>query len=76
MLVASSVFAGDYRMPLVLSLRPSWTGTGEYIRVDGPCVIRLSEIRGNAVRLAIEAEKSVHVLRGSLEQNGGKGDGR
>jgi carbon storage regulator CsrA len=51
---------------LVLSRKESQT-----IVIDGPCVVRVHEIRKGQVRLAIEAPAAVRVRRGELVQRGG-----
>lgn len=41
----------------------------ECITVDGPAKIIIQKITGTTVRLAIEADRSVTVLRGELTSN-------
>jgi carbon storage regulator CsrA len=49
------------RMMLVLSRRQ-----GEGIVIDGPCVVTVAQIQGNRVKVTIEAERGVKVLRKEL----------
>ena len=62
---------------LVLTMRPAWTGTDQYIRVDGPCIIRVQEVHRNNVKISLEADPSVKILRGQLDttEEGGNGKG-
>lgn len=47
----------------------------EKIVVDGPCTITVTQLRGRSVRLGIEAEKDVVVLRGEIAKEEGKDAG-
>ena len=38
----------------------------ETIHVDGPCVITLCDVRGDKVRLGLQADRSVNIIRGEL----------
>lgn len=49
------------RMMLVLSRRQ-----GEGIVTDGACVVTVAQIQGNRVKVTIEAERGVKVLRKEL----------
>ncbi len=40
---------------------------GEGIVIDGSTVVRVTEVRGNAVRFAIDAPKHVSINRQSIE---------
>ena len=46
--------------------------SGERIRIADDIVIVVKEIKGNRVRIGIEAPKSVCVLRGELPVTAGK----
>lgn len=48
---------------LVLSRR-----VGEWINVDGPCSILISQIQDQKVRIGIEAKSTVLILRGELSE--------
>jgi carbon storage regulator len=39
----------------------------EQIRIEGPCVITLVEIRGDNVRIGFEAERGVRIVRTELD---------
>jgi carbon storage regulator CsrA len=43
---------------LVLTRAP-----GESIEIDGPCVIKFLEVRGNRVRVGVEADLQVNIKR-------------
>ncbi len=49
---------------LCLSRKP-----GEFIQIGDDIVIHFSEVRDNKVRLAIDAPKSVAIVRGELLRN-------
>jgi len=49
---------------LVLSRKP-----GETIQISDNIEIRILEVKGDTVRLGIEAPKSVEILRGELVQS-------
>lgn len=51
---------------LVLTMKSFAFGTDEFIDVAGPCRIKIVEIRAASVRVGIEADKSVAILRGKL----------
>ena len=40
----------------------------EAIRVEGPCLIKVIAIRGGRIRLGIEADKDVKIMRTELEE--------
>jgi len=42
--------------------------TDEVIQVDGPCRLTVVSIKGKAVRLGIEADPDVAIVRGELER--------
>jgi carbon storage regulator CsrA len=42
----------------------------ESIHVSGPCVITVTEIRGDQVKLGIEADKAINIRRAELPQIG------
>lgn len=46
---------------LILTRRP-----GETIRINDDITLHVVEIKGGQVRLAIDAPRSVHVMRGEL----------
>lgn len=48
---------------------------GETIVIGDGIAIRVERINGNTVRVAIDAPKSVKVLRGELVERKGKDDG-
>lgn len=50
---------------LVLSRKP-----GEQIRIGDNITITVVEVRGNRVKIGIEAPRSVGVVRGELEPHG------
>jgi len=56
-------------MPLVLTRKE-----GEYIRIYGPAIVRVHQIAGNRVRLLIEAEQDVTVLRGEVLEDARYGE--
>ncbi len=38
----------------------------ETIHVNGPCIITLCDVRGDRVRIGVQAEPSVNIVRGEL----------
>ncbi len=40
---------------------------GQEIRVDGPCVIHVYRIGGGVVKLGIQADPDIRILRGEFE---------
>lgn len=41
---------------------------GEWINVDGPCSILITKILDRTVRIGIEADSTVQILRGELPE--------
>lgn len=47
---------------LVIGRRP-----GQSIRINGPCRVTIEEIRGGHVRVGVEADRSVAIVRDELD---------
>lgn len=47
---------------------------GESIRIDGPCTITVTQIKGDVVKVGITADRSVRVVRTELEGNADSGN--